>query len=358
MKKAIIFISAFFALLLLVFTHLTASAAFSRGDVNNDGALDAVDARLILRHVAKLDTLTGAALKAADADGSGEVDAGDARIVLRVTAKLQKLPDISGDSEDAATMEKETEKKTAAKPETTKREPFVTRPRPTEAATEPQSVAAPSTDIVKVVEKYNKAANDTKNYMGKVKVTKLDGSYIEITRMPTSYAWLKPIVYGLLPNDYPRAPETREFNKGKSLGISRISLNGFIPPEQLSAVNLGAAGVESAKFTPKANGSGTYDIILKPEVMDGFAPPTYNGQAAEYLDIIDEDIEPFQFLDGTVAYAGTTITVEVNKDGLMTKYYATVPVVMKGNFGYGAQTLMEGCELSGFWKSELEFIYS
>ncbi|MCL2513026.1 MAG: dockerin type I repeat-containing protein [Oscillospiraceae bacterium] len=96
MKKAVISFCVFLVVFLSVFTHLTASAAFSRGDVNNDGALDAVDARLILRHVAKLDTLTGAALKAADVDGSGEVDAGDARIVLRVTAKLQKLPDISG----------------------------------------------------------------------------------------------------------------------------------------------------------------------------------------------------------------------------------------------------------------------
>ncbi|MCL2513088.1 MAG: dockerin type I domain-containing protein [Oscillospiraceae bacterium] len=62
-----------------------------KGDVNGDGEIDAADARLVLRHVAKLQLLAAEQLPRADASGDGEVDAADARLILRVVAKLQTL---------------------------------------------------------------------------------------------------------------------------------------------------------------------------------------------------------------------------------------------------------------------------
>ena len=58
------------------------------GDIDADGEITASDARLILRHVAKLQILEGDALTAADVNGDGVVDASDARLVLRYVAKL------------------------------------------------------------------------------------------------------------------------------------------------------------------------------------------------------------------------------------------------------------------------------
>jgi len=59
------------------------------GDLNFDGKVQAADARLVLRYVAKLDSLTPKQLQVADMDGDGKVSASDARIILRIAAKLQ-----------------------------------------------------------------------------------------------------------------------------------------------------------------------------------------------------------------------------------------------------------------------------
>jgi hypothetical protein len=59
------------------------------GDLNFNGKVQAEDARLVLRYVAKLDSLTPKQLQVADMDGDGKVNASDARIILRIAAKLQ-----------------------------------------------------------------------------------------------------------------------------------------------------------------------------------------------------------------------------------------------------------------------------
>jgi uncharacterized protein YjdB len=61
------------------------------GDVNGDGKVLANDARLVLRHVAKLGTLTELQMLAGDTDGNKKIEATDARIILRVAAKLHKF---------------------------------------------------------------------------------------------------------------------------------------------------------------------------------------------------------------------------------------------------------------------------
>ena len=61
------------------------------GDVNGDGKVLANDARLVLRHVAKLGTLAELQMLAGDTDGNKKIEATDARIILRVAAKLHKF---------------------------------------------------------------------------------------------------------------------------------------------------------------------------------------------------------------------------------------------------------------------------
>lgn len=63
-----------------------------KGDVNDDGKVTAVDARLTLRCVANLERLTQEQQLAADVDGKPGVGATDARIILRVAANLESLP--------------------------------------------------------------------------------------------------------------------------------------------------------------------------------------------------------------------------------------------------------------------------
>ena len=60
----------------------------TKGDINGDGQVTAVDARLVLRRSANLETFTDLLDMAADADDNGVVTASDARKVLRVSAEI------------------------------------------------------------------------------------------------------------------------------------------------------------------------------------------------------------------------------------------------------------------------------
>lgn len=62
-----------------------------KGDVDNDGTINAGDARLALRSAAGLEVLTAAESYAADFDNDGKVTAIDARHILRVSAGLEQL---------------------------------------------------------------------------------------------------------------------------------------------------------------------------------------------------------------------------------------------------------------------------
>lgn len=59
------------------------------GDVNGDGKISAVDARMILRHVAHVETLTLSQMANADVNGDFKITAVDARRVLRMVAGLE-----------------------------------------------------------------------------------------------------------------------------------------------------------------------------------------------------------------------------------------------------------------------------
>lgn len=59
-----------------------------KGDVNSDGKITAVDARLVLRHSASLEFLTDSNLVAADVNNDNKVTALDARYILRYSARI------------------------------------------------------------------------------------------------------------------------------------------------------------------------------------------------------------------------------------------------------------------------------
>lgn len=87
MKKA----SVAILIVILCFVMSFSSFALS-GDVNTDGDVTAVDARLILRFSAGLGSFTDAEKDIADINRDGKANAIDARLALRISAKLEKAP--------------------------------------------------------------------------------------------------------------------------------------------------------------------------------------------------------------------------------------------------------------------------
>ncbi len=73
------------------FTVEQSTPAFTLGDVDANGKIEATDARLALRSAVKLETLTEAQTQAADADKDGEITSSDARLILRAAVGLDTL---------------------------------------------------------------------------------------------------------------------------------------------------------------------------------------------------------------------------------------------------------------------------
>ncbi len=63
------------------------------GDVNGDGRINSMDARLALRAAARVETLTGIQNQLADVNGDGKIKAADARLILRIAARLDPTPE-------------------------------------------------------------------------------------------------------------------------------------------------------------------------------------------------------------------------------------------------------------------------
>lgn len=70
------------------------------GDVDFDGKITASDARMILRHAARLENLSLAGQAVADMNSDGKISPADSRTVLRISAKLEPHPDDVKQSEN------------------------------------------------------------------------------------------------------------------------------------------------------------------------------------------------------------------------------------------------------------------
>ena len=122
-----------------------AFAAPALGDVDENGKITAKDARMILRHTAKLEMLDDSLLPVADVNGDGKVSAADARLVLRYASKL--INEMGGEKKyDEITKGTSAADTTA----TTKKIEITTRPvtKPTTKLTEKTTVptTAPTTE--------------------------------------------------------------------------------------------------------------------------------------------------------------------------------------------------------------------
>lgn len=135
MKKKII--SAILAAALLLTTAVTVVFAQGGklGDMDDNGVIEAADARIILRASARLEKLDADHAKRADTNKDGRLTAADARLTLRVAARLDKF------EEETEIPEESSEEKPSIPDEPTTKEEPTTKDEP---STDPEPVTYPS----------------------------------------------------------------------------------------------------------------------------------------------------------------------------------------------------------------------
>lgn len=122
----------------------TAVAAPILGDVDESGKVMAKDARVVLRHVARLEMLEDRLLPTADVNGDGKVNMKDARLILRYAARLEK--EMGGEKKYEEIIKEEGSETTKINPDDLSTQPN-TRPGTTkpETTTEPESTTKEET---------------------------------------------------------------------------------------------------------------------------------------------------------------------------------------------------------------------
>lgn len=125
--------------ILSVFMTTVAGAVRYMGDINGDGKVRSDDARMILRHTARIESLSEEQQKYADLTGDGKILSEDARLVLRMAARLESLVEYSETTApDKPTVPDE--------PSTAPDEPTTVPDEPSTAPAEPTTVPVePST---------------------------------------------------------------------------------------------------------------------------------------------------------------------------------------------------------------------
>ncbi|MCQ2471590.1 MAG: hypothetical protein MJ147_06080 [Clostridia bacterium] len=204
------------------------------------------------------------------------------------------------------------------------------------SASKADADAAPvGTDVAKVVAYYNKVANATKAYKGKITFKAKQGASTKITDTSFPKAAMN-IANGMLPNDYPSDfNKNYVFTNGKA--ADGTSINKVLPIEGEGVMSkLSASGVASAKCAKSGNGY-KIEIKLKPESTNSFSvqPPQHKA-CMNCLDMTDDDLKPFTCENCNIGYQGGTIMAVVNDKGLLTEFHAYNPMHITGTLKWTA----------------------
>ena len=186
----------------------------------------------------------------------------------------------------------------------------------------------PSSSIPKgndeIVAAFNKAMNETKHTTRSCNAVKNTDVQLSVTDCSVSSltGMVNKIAQGFT------GPETAEYSfvDGKASGPDgEVTIFGDFPPSGRDTA-LEAAGVASA--TSEAYGDGGYKltITLAPETSSLGNEPKYHANSVGYLDLESLDIPGVTFTKADFTYPGATVSISVNKDGLVEKYDCTLPM--------------------------------
>lgn len=212
------------------------------------------------------------------------------------------------------------------------------------------------TDVAKIVAYYNKVANATKAYKGKMTIKARQGASTKITDTSFPKAAMN-IANGMLPNDYPTdGSYNRNYVVTNGKAADGKSINKILPIDNDPAMSkLPASGVASAKCAKSGNGY-KIEIKLKPESTNSFSKQPPNHKACmDCLNMTDEDLKPFTCENCNIGYNGGTITAVVNDKGLLTEFKAYNPMHITGTLKWTA--ISGTAVIDASWRQEVVIAY-
>lgn len=207
-----------------------------------------------------------------------------------------------------------------------------TAPSSDDGTTEAPEETKPASSVPKtneeIAEAFNKAMNATKNTTRNVNAVK--NSNVELQVTDCSVSSLTGMVNSIAQRF--TGPETVEYQfvNGKAqTSDGEITINDDLPPSGRNT-SLDAGGIASAQAEPYGNGGYKLTITLIPEKSSLGNEPKYHANTVGFLDLEGLGIDSVQFTEANFDYAGATVTISVNEEGLIDKYESVLPMAGTG----------------------------
>lgn len=195
----------------------------------------------------------------------------------------------------------------------------------TQAPTEDQSGSKKPESKEEIAAAFNDAMNKTKNMTQNcnakqdtnVQISVLDCSVPRLTGTVNS------IVSGFT------GPESNDYAFVNGVTSDGTTLMSVLPPSN-KETSITADGISVANSEDYGDGGYKLTLTLVPETGSLDAIPPYHSSSVGYLDLGSLDIPMVTITKADMTYTGATVTVCVNKDGLLDSYDCKFPMTGSG----------------------------
>lgn len=177
---------------------------------------------------------------------------------------------------------------------------------------------------------FNTAMNKTKNMTQNCNATKKTNVQINVVdcSVPSLTSTVNRIVQGFT------GEETTDYAFVNGVTSDGKTILSELPPSN-KETSITADGIAVASCDNYGDGGYTYTLTLVSETGSLDVIPPYHSVTVGYLDIASLDIPMVTIQKADMSYPGATVTINVNKDGLIDSYDCKFPMTGNGEAKLG-----------------------
>lgn len=177
---------------------------------------------------------------------------------------------------------------------------------------------------------FNAAMNKTKNMTQNCNATKTTNVQINVVdcSVPSLLNQVNSIVQGFT------GEKTTEYAFTNGVTSDGKTILSELPPSGIET-SITADGITVASCDNYGDGGYTYTLTLVSETGSLDVIPPYHSVTVGYLDIASLDIPIVSITKADMSYPGATVTINVNKDGLIDSYDCKFPMTGNGEAKIG-----------------------